>query len=44
MKYITGKIGGHGGGRPDIAQGGGTNTEELDEILQSVYGLKFMIK
>ncbi|MFW0039564.1 MAG: alanine--tRNA ligase [Coxiella endosymbiont of Dermacentor silvarum] len=30
-------IGGHSGGRPDMAQGGGNSPERLDEALKSVY-------
>ena len=30
-------VGGGGGGRPDMAQAGGTNPENLDQALESVY-------
>jgi alanyl-tRNA synthetase len=30
-------LGGSGGGRPDLAQAGGTNVEKLDEALESLY-------
>ena len=33
MKELTAKLDGKGGGRPDMAQGGGTNTSKLDEAL-----------
>ena len=32
-------VGGKGGGRPDIAQAGGSDPEKLDEALRSVFGL-----
>ena len=32
-------VGGKGGGKPDLAQGGGTDPGKLDEALQAVYGL-----
>jgi alanyl-tRNA synthetase len=32
-------IGGKGGGRPDMAQGGGTNPERLDDALARVYDI-----
>ncbi len=32
-------VGGKGGGKPDLAQGGGTDASRLDEALESVYGL-----
>jgi alanyl-tRNA synthetase len=46
-KYNAGKIvgavssvlGGKGGGRADMAQGGGPNADKLDEALESVYTL-----
>ncbi|MGD9591166.1 MAG: alanine--tRNA ligase [Candidatus Berkiella sp.] len=34
--YIAGQIGGKGGGRPDLAQAGGTQVEALDKALASV--------
>ncbi|MBI5682611.1 MAG: alanine--tRNA ligase [Deltaproteobacteria bacterium] len=37
IKEITPIIGGKGGGRPDIAQGGGSNPEKLNEALERVY-------
>jgi alanyl-tRNA synthetase len=30
-------VGGSGGGRPDMAQAGGTQVERLDEALESLY-------
>ncbi len=36
MGYIAGQLGGKGGGRPDMAQGGGTNVAALDTALASV--------
>ena len=34
LKEIAVVVGGSGGGRPDMAQAGGTQTEKLDEALQ----------
>jgi alanyl-tRNA synthetase len=31
-------VGGSGGGRPDMAQAGGTNPAKLDEAIEAVYG------
>jgi alanyl-tRNA synthetase len=36
MKELTQKLGGKGGGRPDMAQGGGSNIEALDESMEWV--------
>jgi alanyl-tRNA synthetase len=36
MAFIAAQLGGKGGGRPDMAQGGGTNVAALDEALASV--------
>jgi len=36
LQYIAQRIGGKGGGRPDLAQGGGPDTPALDEALASV--------
>lgn len=33
---VATKIGGKGGGRPDMAQGGGTDLDALDSALQSL--------
>ena len=30
-------VGGSGGGRPDMAQAGGTQVDKLDEALESLY-------
>ncbi|CAA0091928.1 Alanine--tRNA ligase [BD1-7 clade bacterium] len=36
MKDAAGKLGGKGGGRPDSAQGGGTDTAALPSVLEGV--------
>ena len=38
IKDIAQMVGGSGGGRPDMAQAGGTHVERLDEALDSLYG------
>jgi alanyl-tRNA synthetase len=37
VKQIAVVVGGSGGGRPDMAQAGGTQIEKLDEALESLY-------
>jgi alanyl-tRNA synthetase len=37
VKGVAQVIGGSGGGRPDMAQAGGTVTDKLDEALESLY-------
>ena len=37
IKELSAKLGGTGGGRPDMAQGGGPNTENLRETLENVF-------
>lgn len=37
LNYVAQQVGGKGGGRPDLAQGGGDDVTKLDEALQSVY-------
>ena len=39
MKQLAGIIGGKGGGRPDMAQGGGPDVARLDEALEKVSDL-----
>ncbi len=39
IKELSHMVGGKGGGRPDMAQGGGNRPEELDHALEAVYGL-----
>lgn len=36
MRYVAEQLGGKGGGRPDMAQGGGTEISKLDDALASV--------
>ena len=37
MKVVAGMVGGKGGGRPDMAQGGGSDIGALPQALESVY-------
>jgi len=37
VKYLSGILGGRGGGRPDMAQGGGDKPEKLKEALEALY-------
>jgi alanyl-tRNA synthetase len=36
MREMSARVGGKGGGRPDMAQGGGTDTTALPSALASV--------
>ena len=36
MREFAGRLGGKGGGRPDMAQGGGTDAAALPEVLKAV--------
>lgn len=36
VNYVAGQVGGKGGGRPDMAQAGGSDPSKLDEALASV--------
>ena len=36
---VAEKVGGKGGGRPDLAEAGGKDPAALDEALSSVYGV-----
>jgi alanyl-tRNA synthetase len=36
VNHMAAQVGGKGGGRPDMAQAGGTQPENLDAALQSV--------
>jgi len=38
VNFVAQQVGGKGGGRPDMAQAGGTNPEKLPEALASVRG------
>ena len=37
VNFVATQVGGKGGGRPDMAQAGGTQPEHLDKALDSVY-------
>ncbi|MBC8494435.1 MAG: alanine--tRNA ligase [Candidatus Thioglobus sp.] len=39
LNHVAQQVGGKGGGRPDMAQGGGTDPSKLTEALTSVNGL-----
>ncbi|MBF0132167.1 MAG: alanine--tRNA ligase [Magnetococcales bacterium] len=36
MRYVAEKLGGKGGGRPDMAQGGGTRVDLLPEVMAGI--------
>jgi alanyl-tRNA synthetase len=36
MKELASEVGGTGGGRPDMAQGGGPQVERIDEVIKSL--------
>jgi len=36
LNHVAQQVGGKGGGRPDMAQGGGTDPSGLDKALASV--------
>ncbi|SFM50127.1 alanine--tRNA ligase [Marinobacter zhejiangensis] len=38
MKHLAAQVGGKGGGRPDMAQGGGTDPDKLPQALDGVVG------
>ncbi len=38
IRGVAALVGGSGGGRPDMAQAGGTETARLDEAIDSIYG------
>jgi alanyl-tRNA synthetase len=37
IKAAAAKVGGSGGGRPDMAQAGGTNVAGLDDAVSAIY-------
>ncbi|NOR23263.1 MAG: alanine--tRNA ligase, partial [Desulforhopalus sp.] len=37
IKQLSAKVGGKGGGRPDMAQGGGPQVKRIKEVLESVF-------
>ncbi len=39
VKEVAALVGGSGGGRPDMAQAGGTQPEKLDEALEKAYAI-----
>ena len=38
VNFVAGQVGGKGGGRPDMAQAGGSKPEALPAALESVVG------
>jgi alanyl-tRNA synthetase len=38
VNFVAQQVGGKGGGRPDMAQAGGTNPQALPEALAGVQG------
>nr|WP_257263885.1 alanine--tRNA ligase [Endozoicomonas sp. ONNA2] len=38
LKMVAGQLGGKGGGRPDFAQGGGSQPEHLEKAMSSIKG------
>ncbi len=38
IRPVAAQVGGSGGGRPDMAQAGGTDVSKLDEAIESIYG------
>ena len=39
IKQLSGLVGGKGGGRPDMAQGGGDSPDKLESVFQALYGI-----
>ena len=39
VQEIAPIVGGRGGGKPDMAEGGGTDASKLDDALQASYGV-----
>jgi len=39
IRQVAGIVGGGGGGRPDMAQAGGSKPEKLEEAIEAVYGI-----
>jgi len=39
MKGLAAKVGGTGGGRPDMAQGGGPHPKKIDEVIKTLYDI-----
>jgi alanyl-tRNA synthetase len=37
VKEVASVVGGGGGGRPDMAQAGGTQPERIDQAIEKVY-------
>jgi alanyl-tRNA synthetase len=39
MKRLAAEVSGTGGGRPDMAQGGGPRVEKIDGVIRSLYAM-----
>lgn len=39
VKHLSAMVGGKGGGRPDMAQGGGNQPQKIGEAMEALYGL-----
>jgi alanyl-tRNA synthetase len=39
VQAVAARVGGTGGGRPDLAEAGGKDATELDQAIKDVYGI-----